>query len=55
MASEFPGEKSHVRSVASGCPASSQAVPTWMTSDSEKNVHVPIAEDAIKIESSSDK
>ena len=32
---------------------SSQAVQTSMTSDSEKSVHVPIAEDAIEIESSS--
>ena len=33
---------------------SSQAAWTWMTSDSEKSVHVPVAEDAIEIESSSD-
>ena len=33
---------------------SSQAAQTSMTSDSEKSVHVPIAEDAIETESSSD-
>ena len=33
---------------------SSQAAQTSMTRDSEKSVHVPIAEDAIEIESSSD-
>ena len=33
---------------------SSQAAQTSMTSDSEKSVHVPVAEDSIKIESSSD-
>ena len=33
---------------------SSQAAQTSMISDSEKTVHVPVAEDAIEIESSSD-
>ena len=33
---------------------SSKAAQTSMTSDSEKSIHVPIAEDAIEIESSSD-